>query len=65
MAAKASPYAHLPGGRGFHQRHPFFSGYASKTLLHESIVEYIVHLQELGQSALMYQWRMVFVITVG
>lgn len=45
---------------------PFFSGYASKTLLHESIVEYIVHLQELGQSALTYQaaeW--VFVITGG
>ena len=45
---------------------PFFSGYASKTLLHESIVEYIVHLQELGQSALVYQvaeW--LFVITGG
>ncbi len=45
---------------------PFFSGYASKTLLHESIVEYIVHLQELGHSALPYQiaeW--LFVITGG
>lgn len=45
---------------------PFFSGYASKTLLHESIVEYIVHLKELGQSALIYQvaeW--LFVITGG
>lgn len=45
---------------------PFFSGYASKTLLHESIVEYIVHLKELEQSALPYEaaeW--LFVITGG
>lgn len=45
---------------------PFFSGYASKTLLHEGIVEYIVHLQGIGQSATLYQaaeW--LFVITGG
>lgn len=45
---------------------PMFSGYASKTLLHESIVEYIVHLQEHGLDALWYQaaeW--VFVISGG
>lgn len=45
---------------------PFFSGYASKTLLHESILEYIVHLQHLGESATLYQaaeW--LFVITGG
>ncbi|NLW20112.1 MAG: sodium:proton antiporter [Clostridiales bacterium] len=45
---------------------PFFSGYASKTLLHEAIVEYFVHLLDLGHSALLYQaaeW--LFVITGG
>ncbi len=45
---------------------PLFSGYISKTLLHESMVEYIVHLQHLGQSSLWYsvsEW--VFVITGG
>ena len=45
---------------------PLFSGYASKTLLHESIVEYIVHLQEHGHSAFWYQsaeW--VFIISGG
>ncbi len=45
---------------------PLFSGYVSKTLLHESIVEYVVHLEHLGQSALWYsaaEW--VFVITGG
>ncbi len=45
---------------------PFFSGYASKTLLHESMIEYIVHVQDLGQNALLYQiaeW--LFVITGG
>ena len=30
---------------------PFWNGYISKTLIHESIVEYIVILQETGQSA--------------
>ncbi len=45
---------------------PMFSGYASKTLLHESIVEYIVHLQHLGESALWYQLaEWVFIITGG
>ena len=45
---------------------PLFSGYASKTLLHESIVEYIVHLQEIGHSALWYQLaEWVFIITGG
>lgn len=45
---------------------PFFSGYASKTLLHESIIEYINHLLHLGHSAFVYQaaeW--LFVITGG
>ncbi|NLA53720.1 MAG: sodium:proton antiporter, partial [Clostridiales bacterium] len=45
---------------------PFFSGYASKTLLHESIIEYIEHLQQLGQSAFWYQGaEWLFVITGG
>lgn len=34
---------------------PFFSGYASKTLLHESLVEYIDHLKALGHNAFWYQ----------
>ena len=45
---------------------PLFSGYASKTLLHESIVEYIEHLQHLGQGAFRYraaEW--VFIISGG
>jgi formate hydrogenlyase subunit 3/multisubunit Na+/H+ antiporter MnhD subunit len=45
---------------------PFFSGYASKTLLHESLLEYIAHLQHLGESTAWYQaaeW--LFVITGG
>ncbi len=45
---------------------PFFSGYASKTLLHESLVEYIVHLQHLHESATWYQaaeW--LFILTGG
>ncbi len=45
---------------------PLFSGYASKTLLHEAIVEYIVHLQHLSQSAFWYiaaEW--VFIISGG
>ena len=45
---------------------PLFSGYASKTLLHESIVEYIDHLHHLGQGAFWYQaaeW--VFIISGG
>ena len=45
---------------------PLLSGYASKTLLHESIVEYIDHLHHLGQSAFPYQaaeW--VFIVSGG
>ena len=34
---------------------PFWNGYVSKTLLHESIVEYIVHAQELGRDVLLFQ----------
>ncbi len=45
---------------------PFFSGYASKTLLHEGIIEYIHHLQDHGQNALLYQGaEWLFVITGG
>lgn len=33
---------------------PFWNGYISKTLLHESIVEYIHHLEQLGESTLFY-----------
>ena len=45
---------------------PLFSGYASKTLLHESIVEYIDHLQHLGQGAFWYQaTEWVFIISGG
>ena len=33
---------------------PLLSGYVSKTLLHESIVEYIAHLHELGQGAALF-----------
>ena len=43
---------------------PFFSGYASKTLLHESLLEYIAHLEHLGEGAAWYQaaeW--LFIIT--
>jgi len=44
---------------------PLFSGYASKTLLHESIIEYILHLGEHG-NALPYQLaEWVFIITGG
>lgn len=45
---------------------PFFSGYVSKTLLHESILEYVEHLHHLGESGFWYaasEW--VFVITGG
>lgn len=45
---------------------PFFSGYASKTLLHESLVEYIDHLNALGHSALWYQLaEYAFIIAGG
>ena len=42
---------------------PFWNGYISKTLIHESIVEYIVILQEHGQSAAYMQtveWLFLF-----
>ncbi len=42
---------------------PLFSGYDSKTLLHESIVEYIIHLEEHGLSAHWYhaaEWVFLF-----
>lgn len=45
---------------------PLFSGYDSKTLLHESIVEYIVHLSEHGLPMFWYQaaeW--VFIVSGG
>lgn len=45
---------------------PFFSGYVSKTLLHESILEYVGHLHHLGESSFRYaasEW--VFVLTGG
>lgn len=42
---------------------PFWNGYVSKTLLHESIVEYIAHLEHLGESAVLFQsveWLFLF-----
>lgn len=42
---------------------PLLNGYVSKTLLHESIVEYIVHLTAHGHSALLFQaieWIFLF-----
>jgi len=42
---------------------PLFNGYVSKTLLHESIVEYIVHLSAHGHSAItfrMIEWLFLF-----
>lgn len=42
---------------------PMWNGYVSKTLLHEAIVEYIHHLQHLGESAVMFQaveWIFLF-----
>lgn len=42
---------------------PFWNGYVSKTLLHESIVEYITHLKHLGESAMLFQvveWFFLF-----
>jgi len=45
---------------------PLFSGYASKTLLHEGLLEYIAHLEHLGGNAFPYQaaeW--LFLITGG
>jgi len=45
---------------------PLWNGYVSKTLLHESIVEYIVHLEHLGESAVLFrsvEW--IFLISGG
>ena len=42
---------------------PMWNGYVSKTLLHEAIVEYIHHLQHLGENAVMFQaveWIFLF-----
>ncbi len=42
---------------------PLWNGYVSKTLLHESIVEYIAHLTAHGHSALLFQaieWIFLF-----
>ncbi len=45
---------------------PLSSGYISKTLLHESIVEYIHLLEGMGQSALFYQGvEWLFLLTGG
>ncbi|NLO85223.1 MAG: sodium:proton antiporter [Clostridiales bacterium] len=45
---------------------PFLSGYISKSLLHEGLLEYIAHLQHMGLSATPYaiaEW--VFIISGG
>ena len=42
---------------------PFFSGYVSKTLIHEGIVEYVHHLEHHGHSGLVYtiaEWVYLF-----
>ncbi len=45
---------------------PLFSGYISKTLIHESIVEEIVHLAEYGNSAFFYELvEEIFMISGG
>lgn len=45
---------------------PLFSGYASKTLLHESILEYVAELQHEGAAAGIYRFiETVFVVTGG
>lgn len=45
---------------------PLFSGYISKTLLHESIIEYVNHLRHVGESTLWYGVaELLFVITGG
>jgi len=45
---------------------PLFSGYASKTLLHESILEYVMELQHEGHASGVYQFvEKVFVVTGG
>lgn len=45
---------------------PLFSGYLSKTLLHESLVEYIAHLSQHGQSTFIWkaaEW--LFIVSGG
>ena len=45
---------------------PLFSGYASKTLLHESILEYVVELTAEGHASGVYSFvEKVFVVTGG
>ncbi len=45
---------------------PMFSGYVSKTLLHESILEYVIELQAEGHVAGIYQFvEGLFVVTGG
>ncbi len=45
---------------------PLFSGYASKTLLHESILEYVMELQHEGHASGIYSFvEKVFVVTGG
>lgn len=45
---------------------PLFSGYASKTLLHESILEYVMELQHEGHASGIYEFvEKVFVVTGG
>ena len=42
---------------------PMWNGYVSKTLLHEGIVEYIHHLEHLGESAVLFravEWIFLF-----
>ena len=42
---------------------PMWNGYVSKTLLHEAIVEYVHHLQHLGENAFLFQaveWIFLF-----
>ncbi len=42
---------------------PLWNGYVSKTLLHESIVEFIAHLSHLGESTVLFQaleWVFLF-----
>lgn len=45
---------------------PLFSGYVSKTLLHESMIEYVVHLKGLGHPSFWYgAAEKVFIVTGG
>ena len=45
---------------------PFFSGYASKSMLHEALLEYVAHAQRLGLNALPYQiGEWLFILSGG